>query len=157
MPGYLPKALHRFQHIPTKVRRSPHQAPRIIYGQKQQLVQIEPEEAPQSKTAQKYVQQVVGTLLYYALTIDLTMLVALGSIAAQQNNPTQKTMSEITWLLDYCAANPDAKIRYNASDMVLWISSDASYLSEPNAKSRAGGLFFLSDKVLSHNQLMQKP
>ena len=157
MPGYLPKALHRFQHIPTKVRRSPHQAPRIIYGQKQQLVQIEPEEAPQSKTAQKYVQQVVGTLLYYALTIDLTMLVALGSIAAQQNNPTQKTMSEITWLLDYCAANPDAKIRYNASDMVLWISSDASYLSEPNAKSRAGGLFFLSDKVLSHNQPMQKP
>ena len=102
-----------------------------------------------SKTAQKYVQQVVGTLLYYALTIDLTMLVALGSVAAQKNNPTQQTMSEITWLLDYCAENPDAKIRYRASDMVLWVWRDASYLSEPNAKSWVGGLFFLSNKVTS--------
>ena len=55
-------------------------------------------------------------------------------------------MSEVTWLLDYCAAHPDATIRYTRSDMVLWTASDASYLSEPKARSRAGAIFFLSDK-----------
>jgi hypothetical protein len=41
----------------------------------------------------------------------------------------------------YC--NPDAKIRYPASDMILNVHSDASYLSAPRAHSRAGGYFFL--------------
>ena len=29
--------------------------------------------------------------------------------------------------------------------MVLWVHSDGAYLVEPNAKSRVGGYFFLSD------------
>ena len=41
------------------------------------------------------------------------------------------------------ASNPDAKIRYRASDMILNVHSDASYLTAPNAQSRAGGIFFL--------------
>jgi hypothetical protein len=40
----------------------------------------------------------------------------------------------------------DATIRYNASDMILHIHSDASYLSVSNAQSRLGGLFFLGNK-----------
>ena len=82
MPGYIEKLLHRFQHIPTKVQKSPHIAARINYGQKEQMVTANENEPPLPQTVQKYIQQVVGTLLYYALTIDLTMLVALGSIAA---------------------------------------------------------------------------
>ena len=38
-------------------------------------------------------------------------------------------------------------ITYHASDMVLECHSDASYLSEPGARSRAGGHFFLSSNV----------
>jgi hypothetical protein len=38
--------------------------------------------------------------------------------------------------------HPDAEIRYRASDMILNVHSDASYLSAPKA-SRAGGYFFL--------------
>jgi hypothetical protein len=49
------------------------------------------------------------------------------------------------WLLNYADSNPHATIRYSASDMVLHIHSDASYLSEPKARSRAGGHYFLSD------------
>ena len=48
-------------------------------------------------------------------------------------------------MLDYLATNPNATIRYHASKMILNIHSDASYLSEPNAKSRASGRFFLVD------------
>ena len=39
--------------------------------------------------------------------------------------------------------HPDAKIRYRASDMILNLHSDASYLSVKNARSRAGGCYFL--------------
>ena len=46
-------------------------------------------------------------------------------------------------MLDYPATNPDATIRFHASDMILNKYSDASYLSAKNAKSRASGHFFL--------------
>ena len=41
------------------------------------------------------------------------------------------------------ATHPDAIIRYYPSDMVLNVHSDASYLTAPKARSRAGGHFFL--------------
>ena len=41
----------------------------------------------------------------------------------------------------------EAVITYNTSDMVLAIHSDASYLSEANARSRAGGHHFLSNNT----------
>ena len=74
------------------------------------------------------------------------MLTALGSIAAQQSKGTEKTYADTLWLLNYAATHPNAKIRYTASDMILYIHSDASYLSEPQARSRAGGHYFLGDK-----------
>ena len=47
-------------------------------------------------------------------------------------------------LLDYLATQEDAVLTYNASNMILAVHSDASYLSKPKARSRAGGHFFLS-------------
>ena len=38
---------------------------------------------------------------------------------------------------------------FNASDMKLAAHSDASYLREPKARSRAGGRFFLSETLLT--------
>ena len=52
----------------------------------------------------------------------------------------------IQHLLDYCATNPNATIRYKPSDMILKIHSDASYLSEPKARSCSGGHFYLESK-----------
>ena len=52
----------------------------------------------------------------------------------------------IKQLLDYVATHPNARIRYVASDMILNLHSDASYLSEPKAKSRAGGHFWIGNK-----------
>ena len=77
------------------------------------------------------VQQIVGTLLYYLIAVDPTMLTALDSIAAQQSKGTEKTYADTLWLLNYAATNPNTKIRYTSSDMILYTHSDASYLSEP--------------------------
>jgi len=47
--------------------------------------------------------------------------------------------------LNYAATHPNARIRYTKSGMVLWIESDASYLSVEFARSRIGGYFYLSN------------
>ena len=52
----------------------------------------------------------------------------------------------IKQLLDYVATHPSAGIRDVASDMILNLHSDASYLSEPKSESRAGGHFWIGNK-----------
>ena len=73
----------------------------------------------------------------------MTILLALSDIARQQAAPTYKTMERVRQLLAYMHTNPNAVIRFRASDMVLNVHSDASYLSAGKARSRAGGYFFL--------------
>ena len=73
------------------------------------------------------------------------MLVPLSAIASSQSAPTATKLGKDNCFLDYAASHPDAILTYRASEMVLAVHSDASYLSEPKARSRAGGHFFLSD------------
>ena len=54
-------------------------------------------------------------------------------------------MKKAEQFLDYAATHPDAIVTYRASNMVLGIHSDASYLSETGARSRAGGHFYMSN------------
>ena len=91
----------------------------------------------------KQVQKIVGSILYYARAVDMTVLMALSSIASEQTKGTKRTLEKAYQVLDYLASHPDAVVRFRASDMVLNIHSDASYLSEPNARSRACGHFFM--------------
>jgi hypothetical protein len=60
---------------------------------------------------------------------------------------TTTTIKDVSHLLDYYSTHPEATIRYYASDMQLKIHSDASYLSEPKAKSIIGGYFYLGGKT----------
>jgi hypothetical protein len=55
-------------------------------------------------------------------------------------------MAATKYFLDYAASNQDAVIRYQASDMILYIISDAAYLVCPMARSRAGGYHYLGNK-----------
>jgi hypothetical protein len=80
------------------------------------------------------------------------MLTALSSIASTQAEPTEETMDNIKFFLDYAASHQDAILTYQASGMVLIVHSYASYLSKPKARSRAGGHFFMSSDVANpHN------
>jgi hypothetical protein len=90
----------------------------------------------------KRVQKIVGSILYYAQAVDMTVLMVLSTIAVDQMKATEQRMEQCMQLLDYLAHNADAKVRFHASDMILNIHSNASYLSEAKARSRACGHFF---------------
>ena len=53
--------------------------------------------------------------------------------------------------MDYMATYPEATIRYHASDMCLYIDSDAAYLVLPKARSRGAGNFYLSNTPPTSN------
>eukprot|EP00957_Ditylum_brightwellii_P100386 7651988-Ditylum_brightwellii.AAC.1 len=62
----------------------------------------------------------------------------LNVLASQQATAPEETAEAVVMILNYCTTYPDAVLRYHKSDMVLYVHSDASYLSEPEARSRAG-------------------
>jgi hypothetical protein len=153
MPGYIRAALHKFQHKWNQRRQdAPHSWNQPTYGAKVQYADNPDDSPPLVAKSVWLVQKVAGTFLYYAMAADCTMLAALGSITSTQANATEKTFAKVLWLLNYAASNPYAEIMYTASDMVLHIHSNGSYLSEPKAGSCAGGHFFLSNLSLSPNE-----
>jgi hypothetical protein len=149
MPGYVERALQRFGHpTPDKLVHSPSKYTSPNYGARIQYAPDPDSSQPVDDKQRKRIQEVLGTLLYYARAVDCCILEALGTIATQQARPTADTLTAVTHLLNYCASNPEATVRYTRSDMILHIESDASYLSQPKARSRAAGYFYLSDKTI---------
>ena len=149
MPGYVDKVLHKFHHqVPTKPQHAPHIWTQPTYGKHQQYAP-DPDNSPLlNKKDTKFIQGVVGSLLYYARAIESPMFPALNEIATTQSKPTEKTMKQTKMLLDYIATHKDGKIRFHASDMILHVETDAAYLVLPNAKSRIAGYYYLSTQPL---------
>jgi hypothetical protein len=146
MPGYISKVLSKFQHdAPKHPQHTPSKYATPVYGANTQYA-TKDETPPLTAKQCLTIQKVTGSVLYYARAVDPTVLMPLNDIATGQTKSTEKTQAATNQLLDYLATHPDATIRYHASDMILHIHSDASYLSVSNARSRLGGLFFCGDK-----------
>jgi hypothetical protein len=147
MPGYVEDALHNFQHAkPARPCNAPSSWVPPSYGTTApQLTKPIDHTELMTPEQTKTLQQVVGKFLYYARAVDPTMLHILSTLASAQTTGTQATIEIMTHFLNYAATNPDAKLRYTASDMILMIESDAAYLTEPKARSRAGGHHYLGN------------
>ena len=105
----------------------PHTATKkTVYGQRIQFAdsQDDTKEIFLSASAKTLIQQIIGIFLYYGIALDLTMLVALGTLATQQSKPTESLWNDITWFLNYAASHPDANFLFSASDIILHIASD---------------------------------
>jgi hypothetical protein len=147
MEPYREKALRQFNNlIPSKRQDAPYPHVPPKYGVAEQYAEYDnsPQVGPKE---QKHVQQVNGKWLWYGRAVDGTLLTALSALAAQQSKPTETTMKRVQQLLDYIATQEPATLTYRKSDMVLAGHSDAGYLNESNARSRAGGHHFLSENV----------
>jgi hypothetical protein len=157
MPGYIKAALHKYQHAaPTRPDHAPHTWNPPIYGAKTQYVEDETTSPALSNKYVNKLQQLTGTLLYYDRAVDPTLIMPINILASAQSKATAVTADKVIKLLNYCNTHPETKIRYDASDMILHIHIDASYLSEKEAIIRAGGFFYMSSTKTDKNLPTEK-
>ncbi len=144
MLGYIKKKLQEYNHVlPGRMQACPYSPePKKFGANAQTLLEVDSSMVLNDKVI-KRVQKIVGSILYYVRAVDMTVLMALSAIAVEQTKATVKTMGKCIQLLDYLASNSEAKVRYYASDMIMNIHLDASYLSETGVRSRACGHFFM--------------
>ncbi len=134
--------LHEYEHVmPFRLQTCPYSPEPKKFGTEAQSP-LPPDSSPKLEAKGiKRVQQIVGSILYYVRAVDMTVLMALSAIAVEQTKATEKTMSRCMQLLDYLTGHSEAKVRFHASDMILNIHSNASYLSAAKACSRTCGHF----------------
>ena len=86
MLEYVKKALHRLQHeMPRRPQHAPHRYNQPTYGLRVQFANSQ-DDMPVTllpDSTKNTIQKIIGIFLYYALALDLTMLVALGTLASQ--------------------------------------------------------------------------
>ena len=142
MPGYIQKVIQKYKHPKhPKPQHALHPIPQRKFGKAVK----EPESVDESLEATKeevlIIQQVVGIILYYAQAADLTALMSLSIIMSEQAEATKTTLTNTKQLVDYLVTHPNATMRFCASNMIMNIHSDASYLSAKGARSLASGNF----------------
>jgi hypothetical protein len=97
IPGYGSNILSKFQHdSPKHPQHTPSRYITPVYG----------------VTAQQCltIQKVTGSVLYYAIAVDPTVLMPINDIATDQTKATEKTQAATNQMLDYLATHPDATI-----------------------------------------------
>ena len=92
---YVKYALTRFRHGNSRnPQHQPYQHIKQNYVAKAQYVKAA-DVFPPLSIADNFSQEFTGTYLYYARTVDPTVLISLGSIASQQAKPTEQTMQKV--------------------------------------------------------------
>jgi hypothetical protein len=112
MPSYIPALLHLHRLQGIRLPSSPSIYIPQNFGSS--APQMSPEDFSQpASTAQKLeLQEVVGSLMYYARILDHTLLPAVTYLACFQAVPTIDTMAAMERLLGYCAKYPNPPLPY---------------------------------------------
>jgi hypothetical protein len=93
---------------------------------------------PLDAHGKRFIQQLCEKFLYLGRAVNITLLCLISALASQTTNPTEGTMKSATQLLDYLGTQDKAVLTFNANNMISAVHSNASYLSKPKARSRAG-------------------
>ena len=95
MPGYIEKQLSKYNY-PTLKRpqHAPYScAPKTCVKLAQDPIATD-NSPPSGQERITHVQKVVGSVLYYARSVDSTPLVALNTLASEQAHATEKTIKK---------------------------------------------------------------
>jgi hypothetical protein len=126
MLGYKDKVLARFRAwAGTRTAKSPGVYTAPQYGAKVQYA-LDDDTDPLSAADTKTLQEIVGSMLYYARAVDPTMLTTTNTIASLQSKPTQALRAQAVRLLQYAAAYPNNAIVYTKSKMHVILQVDTS-------------------------------
>ena len=100
--------------------------------------------APLMPQQTKCNQEIVGTLLFYSCRVDPILTCALNFTATKIQHGTQAVVEAIRQLLNYVAKHLNTIMHYAASDMILYIYSNTSFLFKQNSKSHVGSHYYLT-------------
>jgi hypothetical protein len=90
MPGYVSNMQIKFQHdSPNHPQHTPSRYVTPIYGAKTQYA-TKDETLPLTATQCLTIQKVTGFVLYYAQTVDPSVLMPLNDIATEQTKANEK-------------------------------------------------------------------
>jgi hypothetical protein len=81
---------------------------------------------PVSPAEKTWIQQVLGSLLFYARALDLSLLTTVCQLSSHQFAPTQHDLSSAHRLLNYASSHPNRHKIIHPSSMALWGCTDAS-------------------------------
>ena len=125
MPEYVKKSLDMLHDTkPKRPQYAPHCWSGRAYGKRLQMSPDPDESNIIDKNFTKITQSIVGTMLYYARSVDPTVLREINKIPRVQSRPTRDTEEKTRMLLDYAETYPNSILRYKASDMFLHVDSD---------------------------------
>lgn len=79
-------------------------------------------------------------------------MTGLGTLAAAQAHGTKAAAIALCQLLDSCTTHPDVNIQYTASNIIMYICSDAFYQSQSKSCSHMGGHFLFSDCITNQTK-----
>jgi hypothetical protein len=124
MPGYVTKALTRFQHPPpVKSQDQPYPHAKPNYGAKTQHATAEDTTPPLDKARKKFIQEVCRVFLFLARGVNGGLLLTLSALASQQANSTEQTLALCKQFLDYMASQDKAVLTYKVWCMPTWIKN----------------------------------
>ena len=112
MPDYIKKQLLKYEHIMRRIQHCPYSPEPKKYGAEAQAPLPQDTSRKLTEKEIKQVQKIVGSILYYARAVDMTVLMALSSIAREQMKGTKRTLEKAYQVLDYLVSHPDAVVRF---------------------------------------------
>jgi hypothetical protein len=136
--------LLKFKHPhPAKPWLFPNKCLPISYGTKSHITP-DPDSSEILDASHKcHVQEIEGSLLYYARAVNNKLFVAISAIATRQAKATVTTKQVVDLLVNYVATYPNDGIVYQVSNMILCSHADAGILNKTNLHSRAGAHIYL--------------
>jgi hypothetical protein len=101
MPGYVANVINKFQHNnPKHPQHTPFKYITPVHGAKNQY---ETRDKRPTLSANQFtnIQNITGSVLYYARAVDPTIVMPVNGIAMEQTKATEKTQAAVGQLLDY--------------------------------------------------------
>ena len=147
MPGYIEKVWTRLYgaNLAPKFVEAPHDWTTPQYGSILPQLTTPIDSSPLLSAPDKIrLQEIRGSLLYFARCINCTILATLGSIGTNISDGTERVAAMNAYILNFCAKSRNPKVRYYSRDMQLCGHIDASYLFVSKVRSRAAAYFYLS-------------
>jgi hypothetical protein len=81
-----------------------------VYGANTQYIDDKEDSPSLSSKEVNLLQEPGGTLIYYAIAVDPTLIMPVNMLASVHTKATSETVDKIIKLLNYCTTHPDATL-----------------------------------------------